>query len=145
VVRSETECRVEGVRKAVRTGGFEDVGGYARAVRIGEIVAVSGTAATGDGGVALFPGDAYAQTREAFERALAALAELGVGVEDVIRTRIFLVAGSNWRRAIDAHRELFDGVRPANTTLFVAGFIPEGVVVEVEVDAVVARDAGQIT
>jgi enamine deaminase RidA (YjgF/YER057c/UK114 family) len=142
-VRSEGECRVEDMRDAVRSGGFEDVGGYARAVRIGPIVAVSGTAATGEGGVALFPGDAYGQTREAFERALAAVAELGGKVEDVIRTRIFLAEGADWRRAIDAHRELFDDVRPANTTLFVAGFIPEGVVVEVEVDAVV--DAAQIT
>ena len=127
------------MRDAVRSGGFEDVGGYARAVRIGPTIAVSGTAATGEGGVALFPGDAYGQTREAFERALAAVAELGGKVEDVIRTRIFLVEGANWRRAVDAHRELFDDVRPANTTLFVAGFIPEGVVVEVEVDAVVPQ------
>jgi enamine deaminase RidA (YjgF/YER057c/UK114 family) len=125
------------VRQDVRTGGFEDVGGYARAVRIGPFVAVSGTAPTGEGGVALFPGDAYAQTREAFDRALASLAELGASVEDVIRTRIYLVAGADWRRAVDAHRELFDHVRPANTTLFVAGFIPEGVLVEIEVDAVV--------
>jgi enamine deaminase RidA (YjgF/YER057c/UK114 family) len=136
------------MRDAVRSGGFEDVGGYARAVRIGPIVAVSGTAATAAGGVALFPGDAYGQTREAFERALAAVAELGGNVEDVIRTRIFLAEGADWRRAIDAHRELFDDVRPANTTLFVAGFIPEGVLVEVEVDAVVvvvANNAAQIT
>jgi enamine deaminase RidA (YjgF/YER057c/UK114 family) len=130
------------VRKVVRNGGFEDVGGYARAVRIGPTVAVSGTAATGEGGAAVFPGDAYGQTREAFERALASLVELGGDVEDVIRTRIFLAPGANWRRAVDAHRELFDDVRPANTTLFVAGFIPEGVVVEVEVDAVVRDDAG---
>ena len=99
------------MRESVRSGGFEDVGGYARAVRIGPIVAVSGTAATGEGGVALFPGDAYAQTREAFERALAVVAELGGNVEDVIRTRIFLATGANWRGAIDAHRELFDEVR----------------------------------
>jgi enamine deaminase RidA (YjgF/YER057c/UK114 family) len=124
------------VRQTVTTGGFEDVGGYARAVRIGSIVAVSGTAATGDGGVALFPDDAYAQTREAFERALAALAELGGSAADVIRTRIFLVPDADWRRAVEAHRDLFDEARPANTTLFVAGFIPEGVLVEVEVDAV---------
>jgi enamine deaminase RidA (YjgF/YER057c/UK114 family) len=139
-VRSEDECRVTGVRETVRTGGFEDVGGYARAVRSGSIVAVSGTAATGDGGAALFPGDVYRQTLEAFERALAALGELGVGVADVIRTRVYLTPGADWRRAVDAHRELFASVRPANTTLFVAGFIPEGVLVEVELDAVAPPD-----
>ena len=125
------------MRRSVREGGFEDVGGYARAVRVDAVVAVSGTAATGADGVALAPGDAYAQTRESFTRALAALAELGGRRTDVIRTRIFLSPGADWRRAVEAHRELFDDVRPANTTLFVAGFIPEGVVVEVEVDAVV--------
>ena len=133
------------MRKAVRAGGFEDVGGYARAVRSGPIVAVSGTAATDDGGDALFPGDVYRQTVEAFERGLAALRELGVDAEDVIRTRVYLTPGADWRRAVDAHRELFDRVRPANTTLFVAGFIPEGVLVEVELDAVASPGGSQIT
>jgi enamine deaminase RidA (YjgF/YER057c/UK114 family) len=132
------------MREDVRDGGFEDVGGYARAVRIGAVAAVPLTA-TGSGEVALYPGDAYGQTREAFERALAALGELGGGVEDVIRTRIYLAPGADWRRAVEAHRELFDGVRPANTTLFVAGFIPAGVVVEVELDAALSTSEAQIT
>jgi len=124
------------VRRTVRRGGFEDVGGYARAVRIGDVIAVSGTAATGENGAALHPGDAYAQTRDAFERALSALAELGGGPADVVRTRIFLAPDADWRRSVDAHRELFGEAPPANTTLFVAGFIPEGVLVEVELDAI---------
>jgi enamine deaminase RidA (YjgF/YER057c/UK114 family) len=144
-LRSENECRVRGVRRAVREGGFEDIGGYARAVRIGATVAVSGTAAIGDGGVASLPGDVYRQTLQAFERALAAAAELGVGLEDVIRTRVYLAPGADWRRAVDAHRELFDDIRPANTTLFVAGFIPEGVLVEVEIDAVAPDTSAQMT
>jgi enamine deaminase RidA (YjgF/YER057c/UK114 family) len=124
------------VRRVVRTGGFEEIGGYARAVRIGDVIAVSGTAATDAEGKALHPGDAYAQTRDAFERALSALRELGGGLRDVVRTRIYLAPGADWRRAIDAHRELFGETLPANTTLFVAGFIPTGVLVEVELDAV---------
>jgi len=129
------------VRRDVRTGGFETVGGYARAVRVGSVVAVSGTAATAAGGEVLHPGDAYSQTRAAFEQALAALSELGGELRDVVRTRIFLVPGADWRRAVDAHRELFVEVAPANTTLFVAALIPDGALVEIEVDAVV----GQIT
>jgi enamine deaminase RidA (YjgF/YER057c/UK114 family) len=117
------------VRRVVRTGGFEEIGGYARAVRIGDIVAVSGTCDTS-------ADDVYGQTRAAFEKALAALAELGAGLDDVVRTRIFLAPGTDWRRSVDAHRELFGAVSPANTTLFVAGFIPDGALVEVEVDAV---------
>jgi enamine deaminase RidA (YjgF/YER057c/UK114 family) len=124
------------VRRVVRTGGFEEVGGYARAVRIDNVIAVSGTAATDADGKALHPGDAYAQTRDAFQRAVSALVELGGGLDDVVRTRIYLAPGADWRRAIDAHRELFGEVQPANTTLFVAGFIPEDVLVEVELDAV---------
>ncbi len=124
------------MRRVVRTGGFEDIGGYARAVRIGGTIAISGTAATDAEGKALYPGDAYAQTRDAFERAVAALRDLGGGLNDVIRTRIYLAPGADWRRAVDAHRELFGETLPANTTLFVAGFIPAGVLVEIELDAV---------
>jgi len=123
------------VRRVVRTGGFEETGGYVRAVRVGDTVAVSGTAAIGPDGAVLHAGDAYAQTRDAFERALAALAELGGGPGDVLRTRIHLAPDADWRGAVDAHRELFEGTPPANTTLFVAGFIPDGALVEVELDA----------
>lgn len=111
-------------------GGFEEAAAYSRAVRIGPHVAVSGTAAR-DGG------DTYAQTTEAIARALAAAAELGAGRGDVLRTRLLLAVGCDWEGAVAAHREAFAGVDPANTTYYVAGFIPEGVLVEVELDAVV--------
>jgi enamine deaminase RidA (YjgF/YER057c/UK114 family) len=124
------------VRRLVRTGGFEEAGGYARAVRIGDVFAVSGTAAIDEKGAALHPGDVYAQTRDAFERSITALRELGGGLRDVVRTRIYLAPGADWRRAVDAHRELFGEVTPANTTLYVAGFIPVGVLVEIELDAI---------
>lgn len=117
---------------------FEAVASYCRAVRSGPAVAVSGTAATGPDGVALYPGDIYAQTKEAFERALAAARELGAEPDAVVRTRLFLVADSNWREAVRAHHEVFEGIDPANTTLFVSGFPPPGVLVEVELDAWVA-------
>jgi enamine deaminase RidA (YjgF/YER057c/UK114 family) len=123
-------------RETHRTGGFEEVGGYSRAVRAGTTIAVSGTAATGPDGSALFPGDAGAQAAECFRRALAAVEALGGSPGDVIRTRIFLVSGADWRGAVAAHREAFGGVAPANTTVFVSGFPPEGVLVEVELDAV---------
>jgi len=110
-------------------GGFEEAAAYSRAVRIDEHVAVSGTAAPG--------GDVYDQTREALAKALAAAAELGAQADDVIRTRLLLAAGCDWEGAVRAHREAFQGIDPANTTYFVAGFIPDGVLVEVELDAVV--------
>jgi enamine deaminase RidA (YjgF/YER057c/UK114 family) len=121
----------------VRDGSaFEQLASYSRGARAGAIVAVSGTAALGPDGTALHPDDAYLQTRTAFERALEAAQGLGVGREQVIRTRIFLAPDSDWRGAARAHGEIFSGVNPANTTLFVAGFIPAGCLVEVELDGV---------
>ena len=125
------------MRQTHRTGGFEDVGGYARAVRSANLIAVSGTAAIAADGQALHPGDVSGQTRHALEVALDAVKELGGRREDVLRTRIFLAAGSDWRPAVDVHREFFADTRPANTTLFVAGFPPPGVLVEVELEAVI--------
>ena len=111
-------------------GGFEEAAAYSRAVRIRPHVAVSGTAARGGG-------DTYTQAEEALGRALAAAAELGAAIGDVLRTRLLLAPGCDWEGAVRAHREAFEGVNPANTTYFVGGFIPEGVLVEVELDAVV--------
>jgi enamine deaminase RidA (YjgF/YER057c/UK114 family) len=117
-------------------GGFEEAAAYSRAVRIGSQVAISGTAPMDDG-IVLHPGDAYAQTRVAIEKALAAAAQLGAQPQDVIRTRRLLAAGSDWQAAVRAHREAFVGIDPANTSYYVAGFIPDGVLVEVELDAIV--------
>jgi enamine deaminase RidA (YjgF/YER057c/UK114 family) len=117
-------------------GGFEEAAAYSRAVRIGDHVAISGTAPM-DGGTVLHEGDAYGQTRVAIEKALAAARELGAAAGDVIRTRLLLAAGADWEAAVRAHREAFAGIDPANTSYFVAGFIPEGVLVEVELDAIV--------
>jgi enamine deaminase RidA (YjgF/YER057c/UK114 family) len=126
----------------VRDGSeFERLAGYARAVRVGAHVAVSGTAALSEG-VVLHPGDAYGQTREALAKALASAAELGASAADVLRTRLLLAEGCDWRAAVRAHGEAFAGVDPANTTYFVAGFIPEGVLVEVELDAIVEDSTG---
>jgi enamine deaminase RidA (YjgF/YER057c/UK114 family) len=121
------------MRKTYREGGgFEEVAAYSRAVRIGQHVAVSGTAAR-EGG------DVYEQTREAIARALAAAVELGASKGDVLRTRLLLTQGCDWKGAIRAHAEAFAGVEPANTTYFVSGFIPDDVLVEVELDAVVTE------
>ena len=127
-------------RERFREGvGFEDVAGYSRAVRHGDVIAVSGTGdVTGDGVVGHI-GDTYGQARAAFERALAAVERLGGRREDVVRTRVYLTPEADWREAIRAHKELFDGVDPANTTLVVAAFVAPQMLVEVEVDAVLSQ------
>lgn len=127
-------------RRLTGGSGFEATAGYSRAVRHGEHISVSGTAALGPDG-ALYPGDAYAQAVEALGRALAAAVELGATRETVLRTRLLLAPGCDWQEVVRAHREAFVGGGPANTTYFVAGFIPDGVLVEVELDALAADDA----
>jgi enamine deaminase RidA (YjgF/YER057c/UK114 family) len=116
---------------------FEAEAGYSRAVRVGSRIVVSGTAATTPAGVAMAPGQTYEQTKEALARALAAVHELGGSRDDVVLTRLYLAPEATWRDATRAHGEAFDDVRPANTTLFVHGFIPEAVLVEVELEAIV--------
>ena len=111
-------------------GGFEDAAAYSRAVRHGHHVAVSGTAAAGGG-------DAYEQAQEVIARALAAAAHLGARPQDVLRTRLLLAPGCDVDAVVRAHGEAFTGVEPANTTYFVGGLVPEGALVEFELDAVV--------
>lgn len=115
---------------------FERVASYSRAVRVGDLIAVSATAATGADGKALAPDDSYEQARICLDRALQAVVELGGQATSVLRTRLYLTPEADWREVVRAHAETFAGIDPANTTLYVAGFIPEGVLVEVELDAV---------
>jgi enamine deaminase RidA (YjgF/YER057c/UK114 family) len=131
--------RIVAVRQTFRSGGFEDVGAYSRAVRVDRQIAVSATAPTGDDGSALHPGDTFAQAQIALERAVGAVTALGGRVEDVVRTRVYLTRESDWREAIRAHAEWFEGIFPANTTYYVEGFIPPGVLVEIELDAIVGE------
>lgn len=115
-------------------GAFLETAAYSRAVRVGSHVAVSGTAPVGPDGP-LYAGDAYRQARFALLKALEAAEALGARREDVVRTRILLAPGADWEKAVRAHAEVFVDVRPANTTYFVGGFIPD-VLVEVELDAI---------
>jgi enamine deaminase RidA (YjgF/YER057c/UK114 family) len=124
------------VQRVKESGGLGEAAAYSRAVRFGPHIAVSGTAPLADGRV-LHPGDSYRQAQAAIERALRAAAELGARPEDVIRTRLLLAPDCDWREAVRAHAEAFAGIDPANTTYFVGGLIPEGALVEVELDAVV--------
>ncbi|MER3409466.1 MAG: hypothetical protein C4306_05035 [Thermoleophilia bacterium] len=116
-------------------GGFEEAAAYSRAIRHGSIVAVSGTTCSPDDAVP--PDDSYLQAKAAIRRALAAAERLGATRHDVIRTRLLLAPGCDWEAVARAHREEFEHVQPANTTFYVGGLVPAGVLVEVELDAVV--------
>jgi enamine deaminase RidA (YjgF/YER057c/UK114 family) len=97
---------------------------------------ISGTAAL-ENGIVVYPTDIYRQTQAAIAKALAFAAKLGAEPRDVIRTRLLLAPGSDWHAAIRAHQEAFQGIDPANTTWFVGGFVVPGVLVEIELVAVV--------
>lgn len=117
--------------------GWQDPGGYSRAVRRGEFVAVSGTTAHGPDGTAQHPGDTYAQTRHCLATVMAAVQALGGGLDDVVRTRVLLAPEADWQAATRAHGEVFAEAPPANSTYYVAGLVGTGFLVEVEADAVV--------
>ena len=132
------------MRSRVSSGSpFEDAIGFSRAVRVGNIIAVSGTAPIAEDGSVHAPGDVYRQTLRCFEISTAALADAGAGIDSVVRTRIFLTDISRWKEAAQAHAECFAAVRPACTFVEVSGFIHPEWLVEIEVDAVVVASAGQ--
>ncbi|GAC1340457.1 MAG: RidA family protein [Myxococcales bacterium] len=125
-------------RRVVDGVKWEGVVGYCRAIRRGNVVAVSGCAPVAAGGGVHAPGDAYAQTRRCIEIALKALRELGGTPADVIRTRIFVADISRWLEVGRAHQEAFGAHPPATSMVEVKSLIDPAMLVEVEVDAIVA-------
>jgi enamine deaminase RidA (YjgF/YER057c/UK114 family) len=124
-------------RRTVSTGSpYEPIVGISRAVRIGRIVAVAGTAPLDAAGRTIGRGDAAAQARRCFEVSLAALEQLGASRADVIRTRVILTRIEDWRAVAAVHGEVFGDVRPASTIMQVSRFIDPDWLVETEVDAV---------
>jgi enamine deaminase RidA (YjgF/YER057c/UK114 family) len=115
---------------------FESRIGFSRAVRIGKIVAISGTAPIALDGTVACPGDVYGQTRRCLEIIAAAVADSGLSLEAIIRTRIMMIDISQWEAAARAHGEFFATIRPASTFVEVKGFINQEWLVEVEADCV---------
>lgn len=122
--------------RLISSGGpWEAVIGYSRATVCGEYVHVSGSTAT-VGGVLQHEGDAYGQTKVAFEQVIAkALAEAGHSLSDVVRTRVYLADAADMDAVGKAHGELFGEIRPAATMLAGIQFINPAMLVEIEVDS----------
>ncbi len=125
-------------------GRFEKIGSYVRAKRIGPFVFVAGTTAIEPSGKLHAPGDTYAQTIYAFERITDALARVGADIKHVVRTRAYLADMKEAGGFVRAHGEIFAGIEPVSTAIE-AGLTTPGMMVEIEVDAIIHDVNGQIT
>jgi enamine deaminase RidA (YjgF/YER057c/UK114 family) len=124
-------------RKNVPSGSpFENSIGFSRAVRMGGVIAVSGTAPILPDGSTAAKGDVYGQTKRCLDIMKKAVEDAGGHLSDVIRTRIMLVDISTWEKAAQAHGEFFADIRPACTFVEISGFINDEWLVETEADGV---------
>lgn len=125
-------------RHLVSSGSYlEPIIGFSRAVRVGNHIAVGGTAPIAAGGGTAAKGDVYGQAKRIFEIIGKALADAGAGFEHVVRSRVILTDIAHWDSAAKAHAEVFKDIRPVTTVMAVKSFVDPDWLIEIEVDAIV--------
>jgi enamine deaminase RidA (YjgF/YER057c/UK114 family) len=117
---------------------WEDIVGYSRAVRVGNIVEVAGTTAVDERGEVIGGNDPYVQTKYILQKIEKALSEAGASLNDVTRTRMFVTDISKWEEIGRAHGEFFREIKPAASMIEVKGLINPGLLVEIEVTAIIS-------
>jgi enamine deaminase RidA (YjgF/YER057c/UK114 family) len=117
---------------------YEDVIGFSRAVRVGDLIFVSGTVAWGPDGKLVGKGDVYAQAKQTLANIEGYLREAGASLRDVVRTRIYLIDIDRWQEVARAHREAFGDVRPASSLLEISRLAEPEMLVEIEAVAILS-------
>jgi isochorismate pyruvate lyase len=133
-----TENNTKNIQRTFTHAPWESKVGYCRAIRMGNIIAVTGTTSLTEDGTVHAPNDAYSQAKRCLEIIEQSLSSLGANRTHIIRTRMFVTDISRWQDFGRAHGEFFDGCPPATTMVEVKALIDPQMLIEIEADAVLS-------